>query len=897
MNRTKEKNQNIVSPFNIHSIIGFNLKVAIKNLTSSNEHPTIVYASGHILTIRDCGNNGVEYLLGHERDVAYVGVAKACKMLVTSDENLVNIWERIEKKNSKFDTVLLKTFNDPFIDEPILATGLSVDGEYLVLASRIYIKLWILRHNNDKPDAIHELTDNFRINGKIVFCQNSNQSNNFMVATDTNLLFCKWNVQKTVFETHRPRQFPGANHIVDSSYCSNYCKGVSITKRSVIIWSDTSPGKEIRQSLFKNRMEFQFEMRLGFYQLQTVSCGNGFIIISDSTGEVKFHDENMRLQFSYQLCGEIVNSICFEQGNENYETSLESLHLSLVGTFFAACESGRMYKCNLNTKPSLICDSAPVLMTCFDLHPKAELLCGGRQDGQIFTYNYSTNTYDKYMSLPLALAKQLKLKPQDNATTCLSFSSCGRYIAAGTSNGFLAILNTITLTLFQKAVKLAEANVAIEKAIFSDNNEFIVYLDESCKVGLLHYVSSWKLIRKCRVHDSPIVYMSFRETEDKIGLVTISEDYKVADYTIRRTGSSSDADLTMTSCQRVDYLSLLKSCITLNRNIMAFPDRSGNDVAYLTTDEKFKFQIRDIDSLEVINTFAAPISDDEPITMMCHVNRKNENAIVFSTKNIIGLQHLPIDGNPNKYLAMVGHPRRIRHMKVSHCNKYLFTIGDDDSSVYMWNIKMSALLQQYRSGGTSLRPFCNLLPGGVTGTLFKDMQDIFFYIQIKAQKLESIDVEKIKLVDAIPVSQTIDFMRCIGFFPNDYRAECIMNEIKYYADDSTDHLITFENLMKIFVNYRPPFGYLKTDILETLKYLGYSYTLQSADTEITRERLAEICTSLGEEMDENDAAMYLNQLDGKEEIEQRSENDEYKFDNIKSLYTISEFMKYILGVE
>lgn len=894
MKTKRSTNQNFASPFNIQSIIGFNLKVAIKNLTSTKEHPTIVYASGHVVTIQNCGNNGMEYLLGHERDIAFVGVAKECKMLVTSDDNLVNVWERMEKKNSKFDTVLLKTFNDPFVNEPILSTGLSVDGEYLVLASRKYIKLWILRHNNDKPDAVHELIDDFRVNGQIAFCQNINQSNNFVVTTDTNLLFCKWNTQRTTLETHQPKPYPGVTQIVDSSYCSNYYKGVSITRRSVIMWSDTPPSREIKEHLFKNRMEFQYEMRLGFYQLRTVSCCNGFIIISDSNGEVKFHDENMRLHATYQLCGEIVNSICFKQENGNYETPpLEQCKdLSHIGTFFVSCENGRMYKCNLNTKPSLICDSAPVFMTCFDLHPKKEFLCGGRQDGQIFMYDYSTNTYDKCMSLPLELAKQLKLKPEHYASTCLSFSPCGRYIAAGTGNGFLAILSTITFTLCQKAVKLAESNVAIEKAIFSNNNEFIAYLDESCKVGLLHYASSWKLIRKCRVHDSPIVYMSFRETEDEIGLVTISEDYKVAVYVIRRS-ASNDSELTMTNCHRIDYLSILKSCITLDRNIIAFPNSSANNaVAYLTTDEKFKFQIRDTESLDVINIFAAPISD-EPITMMCHVNRNTEHAIAFSAKNIIGLQHLPIDGNPNKHLAMVGHPRRISYMKVSPCNKYLFTIGDDDSSVYIWNIKMSALMQQYRSGGTSLRPFCNLLPGGVTGKLFNDMQDIFFYIQIRAQQ----KIESIELADAIPVSKVVDFMRCIGFFPSDSEAECIMNEMTYYESDATNHSITFENLMKIFVNYRPPFGYLKAEILEILQYLGYSHTMQCADTEITRERLAEICTELGEDMDEDDAVMYLNRLDGKDEIDEQSADDGNKFHNIRCLYTVTEFMKYILGVE
>ncbi len=894
-----KKRKIATSPFEVHSIIGFNAKVPIMNLTSSDEQPIIAYASGHILTILDCKNNRNEFILGHERDIVFIGTGKACKVLATSDENLVNIWERIEKKNGELDTVLVKTFNQPSIDEPILSTGLSVDGEYLVVASQKYVKFWILRDGNEKPDGFYELKDDFRIGSKIVFCQNKNQSTSFVLTTETNLLFCRWNVQQTALETHSPKPFPGVRQITDSSYCTNYCKGVSITKRSLIVWSDTSPSREIKRNVFKNRMEFQFEMKLGFYQLHTVTCCNGFIVISDSKGELKFYDENMKLYFLYDLFGQIVSSVSFvDRENENCESQNGCCCKDVLSMedFFVSCENGRMYKCNLNAKPLTICDSAAVLMTCFDLHPQKDFLCGGRHDGSMFMYDYSTSKYDKWLSLPLEISKQLKLKPEHNASTCLSFSSCGRYVAAGTSNGFLAILSTITFTLFQKPLQLAEANVAIEKVIFSGNNELIVYRDESCKIGLLHFEKSWKLISKCRVHDSPIVYMSFRETEHEIGLVAISEDYKVADYTIRSTNNK--INLTMNSCTRVDFLSVLKSCIMLKKNTMAFPRRYGSDEAYLTTDESFKFRIRSRESFDIINTFAAPISADEPITMMCHVQRQNENAVAFSHKNIIGLQHLPIDGNPSKYLAMVGHSRKTVFMKVSHCHKYLFTIGENDSSVYIWKIKMSGLLKQYESGGTSLRPFCNLIPGGVTGQLFKQMQDLFFYIQIKTQMENSTDPEQIKLIDGIPISEAVDFMQCIGYFPSESKVEYIMKEMKFYVNDTADDdpIITFENLIKLFVNYRPPFGYLKSDIHQTLVYLGYSYTMQSRDTEITRERLIEICTVLGEDMNENDAAIFLNRLDGRNnEIDNECDTD--RLDNIRSVYTIPEFFKYILGVE
>lgn len=883
----KHKSESLF-PFHIHSIIGFNAKVPIVNLTIIEKRPTVAYASGHIVTILDCVNNGTDYLLGHEHDILFIGSAKACKLLATSDEILVNLWERIEKKNGKLDAVLLKSFYDPFVNEPILSMGLSVDGKYLVLASQKHIKLWILHNRNDQPDATHLLPDDFHVGRKIVFCRSSIVSSSFVVTTEKNLLFCRWNVERGILETHSPKPIRGSNHITESAYCSNYCKGVSIARKFALIWSDTPPNKEMKRSNFKNRMEFQFEMKLGFYQLQTVSCCNGFVIISDSSGYVNFFDETMKLCFFYHLHGQIVSSISFtDQENENYESEQRDKDVSCVGHFFVSCTSGRMYKCNLNTKPILLRESPPMFVTCFDLHPQKELLCGGREDGSIFLYDYSTNNYDKCMSLPTELSKQLKIKLEYTATVCLCFSSCGRYIAVGMRNGCLAILNTITFTLSQKVLKVADDDVAIEKVIFSKNNEFIAYRDESCKVGLLRFDSTWKLISKCRIHDIQIVYMSFRESDNELGFVTISEDYEVGDYIIRSAESADEFKLTVVNCSRADYLSVLRSCIKMKRNVMTFPDRFGNDEeAYLTTDEKYKFQIRHIKTLQVLNTFAAPICGKEPITKLCPVFSGNEKAVVFSINNIIGLQHLPIDGNPHKYLAMAGHSRKIVEMKVSHCNEYLFTIAEDDATVYKWKIRMSALVKQYEAGGTTLKPFCNLMPGGVDGEYFKQMQDLFFYIQIKAQKEKSIDIKNIRLSDGIPVDEVIDFMRGIGFFPNLTKIGHIKEDLKCYSNDTT---ITFENLFKLFANYRPPFGYQRNDLDQTVKYLGYSYTMQSADTEITRERLLEVLTSLAEEMEESDAIKYLNRLDG--------QDDNGCTSSIRSVYTLSEFMKYILGID
>ena len=52
---------------------------------------------------------------------------------------------------------------------------------------------------------------------------------------------------------------------------------------------------------------------------------------------------------------------------------------------------------------------------------------------------------------------------------------------------------------------------------------------------------------------------------------------------------------------------------------------------------------------------------------------------------------LPVDGNPNKIMGLIGHPGVITDMIVSGDHKFLFTSGGDDLCVNMWLIDAESL--------------------------------------------------------------------------------------------------------------------------------------------------------------------------------------------------------------
>lgn len=59
--------------------------------------------------------------------------------------------------------------------------------------------------------------------------------------------------------------------------------------------------------------------------------------------------------------------------------------------------------------------------------------------------------------------------------------------------------------------------------------------------------------------------------------------------------------------------------------------------------------------------------------------------LVYSTyKKVVGLIKLPLDGNPNKAMALIAHPNEISCIACSFDGKYLITAGGKDRSVNLW---------------------------------------------------------------------------------------------------------------------------------------------------------------------------------------------------------------------
>lgn len=63
--------------------------------------------------------------------------------------------------------------------------------------------------------------------------------------------------------------------------------------------------------------------------------------------------------------------------------------------------------------------------------------------------------------------------------------------------------------------------------------------------------------------------------------------------------------------------------------------------------------------------------------------------MAYISKDKIGLNAMPLDGNPHNAMALVAHPQGVVNLRSSFDGKYLFTAGGIDCSVHLWDINLT----------------------------------------------------------------------------------------------------------------------------------------------------------------------------------------------------------------
>ncbi|KAF2903069.1 hypothetical protein ILUMI_03125 [Ignelater luminosus] len=499
----------------------------------------------------------------------------------------------------------------------------------------------------------------------------------------------------------------------------------------------------------------------------------------------------------------------------------------IVRDFIVGTEDGKVAQIDyMHNQCNFFFSKADAPVTAIETHAEKPYLIIGYANGAISLYNYITR--DLIIERTLEMETD-KTQEDANAITYIKYSPESLHLACGRENGEIYFLDTVVLTAKTMPYQITKAKVL--KLAFSLDNIYFAYYDENSTVVLMRYctkVARWVFFGKIRSHYKPINDILF-STYLPSRFFSIGEDRYIVEYDIL---GSNNGNLEILNRERIEQTAI-PVCFIYNP-----PNGNAKSEYFFVSDNQFKYKlIHDVTYMcqSVRLGPAYGCYKDSSVKKMDFIPQHDYRYLIFANDNHIGIQKFPVDGNPYKYVGIIGHPTRIADFRLCHDGKFLFTFGDNDPCVLMWSINVTSVEIMEKLGGVELEPYYCLIDGGMQGWLFKEMQDLFYYMQILHQG-ENTVLPRI-VTDQIPVAELPDLMRACGFYPSEYEIENMIVDARYrdYAETKAlNENVSFLDFVKMYINHRPAHGiHMDTlkDRFETFCLAGEGATSRSIHAE------------------------------------------------------------------
>ncbi|XP_058122376.1 cilia- and flagella-associated protein 251-like [Anopheles ziemanni] len=881
-----ENVQHRCHPLHLSWVSGFNPRVPLLNVSSRRDRKELVLASGSALLFYsyDGEREKVFPVTGHKAVVNMIGCDGSGRFVVSSDCSYsINVWDRVPAcgdgaTGGHKNPIAIRTIFEPFKASEISAVALSREGKYLLAGGGTgvggpdqgaQLKLWSWTVGNDFPDDTLTLPARLGRIKTIHFCPDRGRRHQFVVTLGAGVVFGAWDAKEQRLSMQVPKRH-GFQDYNDSAFVEGTDRAVSVTAAGMaIVWNDDrkTPG-DGAGSETALRKEFLKYLHLKYAAINVVRSCDEKIVTGDDDGEIRFYDNSMKILYWFkQEDLEPIRTLSFElvetrkrkppaaeptesnggeesnEGGEQTETrtqpdiNIEEIAPKdvsfdakpvIVRGFVSATKTGKIYDIDIvYHKIQELFLPAPSIITAFDVHPRRSELCACDGNGRLVVYDLKTRAIKMTLDVPIQRTRRGRI-------ITLVYSPCGTFLAGGAENGYLWMVEP-NIMILAGASPLQFVNDKIRRVMFSSDSKSLLCVDDSNTVTLLQREKDdWQPTGRCATHR--IVDLAFLNPTD---FVSIGDDRYMVKYTIDDADMAQLETLSIVQRQRIEQSAR-------PTGLLVMP--GGQQL--LVANDQLKFKVFHARTFDILHTYSAPFVDGPA---RCLRLLPGEDFFLFITHNNIYLHHLPIDGNPFKYMAVRAHPKRLSWMQLTWTERCAFVFGDGDHAVSMWKINTGPVLDNLKNVGTGLDPFCMLLPGGKRGCYVREILSLFFYNQISPKNSDG-DAE-LTLRDAMDTRDVPNYMRSIGFHMSEYEEQNLCKEMELLGT----YFLTFEEVTKLFLNHRPSFGCPPNaeDIRTAVTSIGAT---TASGTKVDLVRLITILSAMGEPMDPKTSEFYCRLL-------------------------------------
>ncbi|NXQ62394.1 CF251 protein, partial [Anthoscopus minutus] len=861
-----------IHPLDLSWVFGYNSSLAVHSLMDGEDR-VLLYVSSHTVVIHDILRNKQFHLQGHTNVISCLCVSEDKRWVATADRGpdaLIIVWD-------SYSGVPVCTIFESNSEDGVCAIAISQDAKYLVTISAATVQkvcVWRWTLPTEKAICSIELKPEFGNQDYVIF--NPQNPHEFVSNSKTQVIFYLWVRQSQLWDKIKAwllslqtfRCLVG--QFSQSVFHFNNTQALTGTSAGkLVVWDMDNP-RTLPEELPARPHGITATKVVSMQEesLTMLKVLESCIVTGDVKGQVKFYDGQLRLLtiYSHDKVGP-VQSISFSTilrdppreaaslpGSSlpfltSLSDSLNSVSLTLNRNFILSTSDATMFHVATDsTTFERIMKEAKKAVNAIACHPQEPLVAVGSHCGLLKVWEYKQTQY---------LVSRIFTEA---GIQCLSYDPQGHFLAAGFTDGSVYILDAISLQSICKEFQLSKGPVT--HISFSHDSKYLATADENYSVTVYKRVlqngsTCWEHLAGLDSHYKPIrsILFGVHSDSNEPRLLSLGEDQQLVEYDLK---NSIKDHLVVTHRNRLEQTAV-PLCLTWYPQL-------GTESFFLTANNCYKMKLYNTTTKMCRKTLLGPTygSPLEKIQILPRTSSADpqQRYLVYITKDKVGLQMLPIDGNPHKSSAFICHPDGASDFAISHDGRYIFTAGGKERTFMKWKVNLPALDAAACLGGEDLIPFYNLLDGGREGKFFRELEDYFYYVQLCSQGIETLEYRQVST--HIPLEEIPSVMRAIGFYPSEEEIEEMINEVKFSKQVDTGEEVTKINLgdfIKLYINHRPALGLSMKTIQRAFQVLGYDN--KKGDKVIDRGDFLLLLQSRGEQMTEEELAECLTTLLGR----------------------------------